>query len=126
MKDLNNIAVVGVSGYTGFELAKILLRHPEARALTFHVRETQGAHCLTELFPQLRGKGQAAVRAWSVEAIVNSGAGTAFLATGAARQCSKVEPFVGFDQVDHDTATARRIGHAKLEQCFDIAGFSIG
>jgi N-acetyl-gamma-glutamyl-phosphate reductase len=81
MKDLNNIAVVGVSGYTGFELAKILLRHPEARALTFYVRETLGAHCLTELFPQLRGWGQAPVRALSVKAIAQSGAGMAFLAT---------------------------------------------
>ncbi len=81
MKDLNNIAVVGVSGYTGFELAKILLRHPEARSLTFYVRDTQGAHCLTELFPQLRGWGQAPVRTLSVKAITESGAGMAFLAT---------------------------------------------
>ena len=81
MKDPNNIAVIGVSGYTGFELAKILLRHTEVRSLTFYVREPQGAHCLTELFPQLRGWGQAPVRALSVDAIVSSGAGTAFLAT---------------------------------------------
>jgi N-acetyl-gamma-glutamyl-phosphate reductase len=81
MKDLRNVAVLGVSGYTGLELAKILLRHPEARSLTFYVRETQGARCLTELFPLLRGWGQAPVRALSVEAIVESGAGTAFLAT---------------------------------------------
>jgi N-acetyl-gamma-glutamyl-phosphate reductase len=45
------------------------------------VRETQGAHCLTELFPQLRGWGQAPVRALSVDAIAESAAGTAFLAT---------------------------------------------
>jgi N-acetyl-gamma-glutamyl-phosphate reductase len=72
---------VGVSGYTGFELAKILLRHPEAKALTFYVREPQGARCLTELFPQLRGFGQAPVRSLSLGAIEESGAGTAFLAT---------------------------------------------
>jgi N-acetyl-gamma-glutamyl-phosphate reductase len=81
MKDLHNIAVVGVSGYAGFELAKILLRHPEAGALTFSVRDARGAHCLTELFPQLRGWGQAPVRSLSVRAIAESGAGTAFLAT---------------------------------------------
>ena len=78
MKALNNIAVVGVSGYTGLELAKILLRHPEARSLTFYMRETQGARCLTELFPQLRGSGQAPVRTLSVDAIGESGAGTHF------------------------------------------------
>jgi N-acetyl-gamma-glutamyl-phosphate reductase len=81
MRDPRNIAVIGVSGYTGFELAKILLRHPEPHALTFYVRDPQGAHCLTELFPQLRGWGQAPVRALSVAAITESAAGTAFLAT---------------------------------------------
>jgi N-acetyl-gamma-glutamyl-phosphate reductase len=81
MKDPRNIAVVGVSGYAGLELTKILLRHPEASSLTFYMRETNGAHCLTEIFPLLRGWGQAPVQAWSVEAITKSGAGTAFLAT---------------------------------------------
>jgi len=81
MKNPKTIAVVGVSGYTGLELAKILLRHPAAEKLTFYVRDTQGAHCLTELFPQLRGWRQAPVKALSVEAIAESGAGTAFLAT---------------------------------------------
>jgi len=81
MKNLENIAVVGVSGYTGFELAKLLLRHPAAEQLAFYVREPQGAHCLTELFPRLRGWGQAPVKQLSLEAIAESGAGTAFLAT---------------------------------------------
>jgi N-acetyl-gamma-glutamyl-phosphate reductase len=81
MKNPKNIAVVGVSGYTGFELAKILLRHPATEELTFYVRDTQGAHCLTQLFPQLRGWGQAPVKQVSVNAIAESGAGTAFLAT---------------------------------------------
>jgi len=81
MKNPKNIAVVGVSGYTGFELAKILLRHPAVEKLTFYVREPQGVHCLTEMFPQVRGWGQAPVKALSVEAIAESGAGTACLAT---------------------------------------------
>ncbi len=81
MNNPNTIAVVGVSGYTGFELAKILLRHPEAESVTFYVRDPRGAHCLTELFPQLRGWGQAPVRELTVDGIAKSGAGTAFLAT---------------------------------------------
>ena len=81
MKNPRNIAVVGVSGYTGLELAKILLRHPAAEKLTFYVRDTQGARCLTELFPQLRGRGPAPLGPWSVEELARSGAGTAFLAT---------------------------------------------
>ncbi|HWY42174.1 MAG TPA: N-acetyl-gamma-glutamyl-phosphate reductase [Candidatus Sulfotelmatobacter sp.] len=75
------IAVVGVSGYTGFELAKLLLRHPAGSAATFFMRETQGAHCLSELFPQLRGWGRGPVRQLSVENILTTGAKTAFFAT---------------------------------------------
>jgi len=75
------ISVVGVSGYAGFELAKLLLRHPAASAVTFFLRDTQGAHCLSELFPQLRGTGRAPLRQLSLENIFATGAKTAFLAT---------------------------------------------
>jgi len=81
MSSPDSIAVVGVSGYTGFELAKLLLRHPAGSAATFYMRDTQGAHCLSELFPQLRGTNRAPVRQLSVENILASGAKTAFLAT---------------------------------------------
>jgi N-acetyl-gamma-glutamyl-phosphate reductase len=75
------IAVVGVSGYTGLELARLLLRHPAGSAATFFMRDTQGAHCLSELFPQLRGTVSAPVRQLSVENIFATGAKIAFLAT---------------------------------------------
>jgi len=81
MRNLEQIAVVGVTGYTGFELARILLRHPEVKAPAFYLRDTQGKNCLGELFPQLRGCGEAPVRPLSVGAITSSSAGTAFLAT---------------------------------------------
>src|SRR5580704_7624624 len=81
MANPQQIAVVGVTGYTGFELARLLLRHPEVRNPIFYVRETNGAKCLDELFPQLRGLGDAPLRPLSIEAIQKSGAGTAFLAT---------------------------------------------
>lgn len=81
MKDPRNIAVLGVTGYTGFELATLLLRHPASTALRFYVRETHGAHCLSELFPQLRGRGEAALQELSLDSVISSGAGTAFLAT---------------------------------------------
>jgi N-acetyl-gamma-glutamyl-phosphate reductase len=81
VKDPRQIAVIGVSGYTGLELASILLRHAEVSSATFYVRETHGAHCITELFPQFRHRGQAPVRQLSLEAITSTNAGTAFLAT---------------------------------------------
>jgi len=81
MRDSRHIAVVGVTGYTGFELAKILLRHPAVEKPVFYVRETNGAKCLSELFPQLRGWGEAPLRPLSLDAIKASKAATAFLAT---------------------------------------------
>ena len=81
MRNAGHIAVVGVTGYTGFELAKILLRHPEVKAPVFYIREPNAAKCLSQIFPQLRGGGDAPVRALSLNAIAASDAATAFLAT---------------------------------------------
>jgi N-acetyl-gamma-glutamyl-phosphate reductase len=81
MRDPRNIAVIGVTGYTGFELATLLLRHPAVPKPTFYVRETNGFQCLSQLFPQLRGRGEAPLRPLSMDFIISSGAGTAFLAT---------------------------------------------
>lgn len=80
MKDARRVAVVGVTGYAGFELAKLLLRHPKIERPTFYLRgDNADARCLTQLFPQLRGWGEAPCRPLSVEAIAASGAGTVFL-----------------------------------------------
>lgn len=81
MRKPEQIAVVGVTGYTGFELARILLRHPAVKSPVFYVRDTQNKNCLAELFPQLRGIGEAPLRSLSVPEIIASSAGTAFLAT---------------------------------------------
>ncbi len=81
MRDMTHVAVVGASGYSGLELARILLRHPGLSRRTFYLRETGGAKCLGEGFSQFRGTGDAPVRELSVSAIAESGAGVAFLAT---------------------------------------------
>src|SRR6266478_6031558 len=81
MRKPEQIAVVGVTGYSGFELSRILLRHPTVKSPVFYVRETQGKKCLAELFPQLRSVGEAPLRSLSVSEIIASNAGTAFLAT---------------------------------------------
>ena len=76
------VAVVGATGYAGYELARLLLRHPHLEKPTFYLRETHAdVHCLTELFPQLRGWGEAPCKPLSVEAIADSGAETVFLST---------------------------------------------
>jgi N-acetyl-gamma-glutamyl-phosphate reductase len=76
------VAVVGVTGYAGFELARLLLRHPQIEQTTFYLREGNAkVRCLTELFPQLRGWGDAPCRPLSVEALATSGAEVVFLST---------------------------------------------
>jgi N-acetyl-gamma-glutamyl-phosphate reductase len=81
MRRSGHIAVVGVTGYAGLELARILLRHPAVEAPVFYTREDNGTKCLSQIFPQLRGRGDAPVQALSLEAITASKAATAFLAT---------------------------------------------
>jgi N-acetyl-gamma-glutamyl-phosphate reductase len=81
MRDPRSIAVIGVTGYTGFELASLLLRHPAIATPTFYVRDTQGHQCISQLFPRLRHKGEAPLRTLSIEAITSSQAGSALLAT---------------------------------------------
>ena len=82
MNDPQRVAVVGATGYAGFELAQLLLRHPKIQKPTFYVRESAAQpKCLTDIFPRLRGWGEAPCRTLSVAAITGSGAGTVFLAT---------------------------------------------
>src|ERR1700678_4222280 len=82
MNDGLRVAVVGATGYAGFELARLLLRHPNVQKPPFYLR---GAHadvrCVTDLYPQLRGWGDAPCKPLSVEAIAESGADVAFLST---------------------------------------------
>ncbi|MGA7191496.1 MAG: hypothetical protein WBY66_23570, partial [Candidatus Acidiferrales bacterium] len=76
------VAVVGATGYAGFELARLLLRHPQIEKPTFYLRDAHAnVRCLTELYPQLRGWGEAPCKPLSVEAIAQSGAQAVFLST---------------------------------------------
>ena len=82
MNDPLRVAVVGATGYAGYELARLLLRHPQIEKPTFYLRDAHAdVRCLTELYPQLRGWGEAPCKPLSVEAIAKSGADVAFLST---------------------------------------------
>jgi N-acetyl-gamma-glutamyl-phosphate reductase len=80
-RDPHQVAVVGVTGYSGFELARLLLRHAAIKQPIFYMRDPGGRQCLGELFPQLRGTVEAPLRQLSIVAITSSAASTAFLAT---------------------------------------------
>jgi N-acetyl-gamma-glutamyl-phosphate reductase len=50
-----NIGIIGASGYTGAELARILCNHPQCRITAATSRQNAG-YPLSEIFPSLRGK----------------------------------------------------------------------
>jgi N-acetyl-gamma-glutamyl-phosphate reductase len=82
MTDPLRVTVVGATGYAGYELARLLLRHPHIERPTFFLRDGHAnVRCLTELYPQLRGWGEAPCRPLSVDAVAKSGAQVAFLST---------------------------------------------
>ncbi len=89
MSQASRVAVIGATGYAGFELAQLLLRHPGLQRPRFFLRASgknggngaAPARCLAEIFPQLRGWGEAPCHAYSAEAVAGSGAQIVFLAT---------------------------------------------
>ena len=82
MSDQVKVAVIGATGYAGYELARLLLRHPDISTPTFFLRENRAnVRCLSELFPQLRGWGEAPCKPLAVDSVANSGAEVVFLST---------------------------------------------
>lgn len=82
MSEPARVAVVGATGYAGYELARLLLRHPQIEKPTFYLRDAHAnVRCLTEIFPQLRGWGEAPCKPLSVDAIAKSGSQVVFLST---------------------------------------------
>jgi len=76
-------AITRQSRFTAIAVSScaIFCGNPALSPPVFYVRETNGAKCLAELFPQFRGWGEAPLRPLLVDAITSSSAGTAFLAT---------------------------------------------
>ena len=76
------IAVVGASGYSGMELLRLLLRHPQAEIVAVTSRSLAGKSLSAE-FPRFRGVGNADALKFTApdaEAIKAAGAEVAFLA----------------------------------------------
>ena len=77
-----HVAVVGATGYAGVELARLIVRHPHVAKPTFYLRGSHAsARCLSEVFPEFRGWGEAPCRPFSLEAVIDSGAQVVFLST---------------------------------------------
>ncbi|HUI43315.1 MAG TPA: N-acetyl-gamma-glutamyl-phosphate reductase [Terriglobia bacterium] len=95
MSAKHSVAVIGATGYAGVELARLLLRHPRVATPTFYLRgHSASAHCLSELFPEFAGWGEAPCRPFSVEAVAGSGAEVVFLSTPHEASLELVPPLV--------------------------------
>jgi N-acetyl-gamma-glutamyl-phosphate reductase len=78
-------AVVGATGYAGFELARLLLRHPRVKKPVLFTRENDAAEsagiALDELYPHLSGNGGYPLEPFRWDALQAKGINVLFLAT---------------------------------------------
>jgi N-acetyl-gamma-glutamyl-phosphate reductase len=75
-------AVVGATGYAGFELARLLLRHPRVKKPVLFSREGDGESApLDELYPHISGNGGYPLEPFHWDALHAKGINLLFLAT---------------------------------------------
>ena len=75
-------AVLGATGYAGYELTRILLHHPELQKPLLMKRESGGnSQDLAQAFPALSGNGGYPLEAFSVAKLKQQGVDLLFLAT---------------------------------------------
>jgi len=76
-------AVVGATGYAGFELARLLFRHPKVKKPVLFSRdgESGGPVRLDDIYPHISGNGASPLEPFKWEALRNKGVDVLFLAT---------------------------------------------
>jgi len=76
-------AIFGATGYSGFELVRLLARHPHAKKPLLFKRngESGGYADLSETYPQIAGNGGFPFESLSVERMKNAGVDVVFFAT---------------------------------------------
>jgi len=74
-------AVVGATGYAGFELARLLGKHPRLAKPLLFTRESGNSADLTEYYPHVLGNGHLRVYPFDWQKLTESGVDVLFLAT---------------------------------------------
>ena len=76
-------AVVGATGYVGFELTRLLLRHPRLKPPLLLTRESckNGVSQLSDVFPHLSGNGSYPLQPFSWSGLHRQGVDLLFLST---------------------------------------------
>jgi N-acetyl-gamma-glutamyl-phosphate reductase len=74
-------AVVGATGYAGFELTRLLLRHPRMKQPLLLAREGSDGGNLAEAYPQISGNGSYPLEPFAWETLATRGVDVLFLST---------------------------------------------
>jgi N-acetyl-gamma-glutamyl-phosphate reductase len=81
MSALVQAAVVGATGYVGFELTKLLLRHPRLKRPVLFTRESREAGPYAAVFPHLEARSDLRLEPFSWETLEACSVEVLFLAT---------------------------------------------
>ena len=94
------ISIVGITGYSGMELLRILLQHPQAEVVSLHASQDMETPA-SELYPHLKGICDLKIEAFDSQEIMRR-ADLVFFATssGVAKGLSKDFVEVGFPVID--------------------------
>jgi N-acetyl-gamma-glutamyl-phosphate reductase len=113
-------AVVGATGYSGFELTRLLLRHPlvDTPLLLSRQGEGNGNTNLADLFPSLSGNGSYPVKPLSWSALKDQGVRLLFLATPHEASRSLVPEAVSHGLRVIDLSGAWRIKQAQYRAVY--------
>src|SRR5882757_8247522 len=116
-------AVVGATGYSGFELTRILLRHPQVDTpiLLSRNSENNGTHNLADLFPAISGNGSYPLKPLSWPELKEQGVELLFLCTPHEASRSLVPEAVANGLLVIDLSGAWRIKQAENRAVYKFA-----
>ena len=107
-------AIVGAAGYSGGELVSILAGHPEAEIVALFGSDKAASTPISHAHPRLRGVCELPINPISTEAIIQSGAEVAFLATPHQASHDLTPPLLDAGIKVFDLSAAFRFADASV------------
>ena len=75
------VGIVGITGYSGLEVAKLAVRHPFMECVAVAASESTGQRAIADIHPQLRGVCQLVSGTPAAARFAEAGVETVFLCT---------------------------------------------